>query len=51
MGGDQTLRSITIDPEAIDPEDVELLQEMIQAAVNEGLRALARARRARRWAT
>ena len=39
MGGDLTLRSITIDPEAVDPEDVELLQEMVQAAVNEGLRA------------
>jgi nucleoid-associated protein EbfC len=39
VGGDVTLRSITIDPEAIDPEDAELLQEMVQAAVNEGLRA------------
>jgi nucleoid-associated protein EbfC len=39
MGGDLTLRSILIDPEAIDPEDAELLQEMVQAAVNEGLRA------------
>src|ERR1700709_230612 len=39
VGGDMTLRSITIDPEAVDPEDVELLQEMVQAAVNEGLRA------------
>jgi DNA-binding YbaB/EbfC family protein len=39
VGGDVTLRSITIDPEAVDPEDVELLQEMVQAAVNEGLRA------------
>lgn len=40
MGGDQTLRSITIDPEAVDPKDVEMLQEMVQVAVNEGLRAL-----------
>ena len=39
IGGDMTLRVITIDPEAVDPEDVELLQEMVQAAVNEGLRA------------
>jgi nucleoid-associated protein EbfC len=39
VGGDLSLRSITIDPEAIDPEDAELLQEMVQAAVNEGLRA------------
>jgi DNA-binding YbaB/EbfC family protein len=39
MGGDLTLREITIDPEAVDPEDAEMLAEMVQAAVNEGLRA------------
>jgi DNA-binding YbaB/EbfC family protein len=39
MGGDMTLREITIDPEAVDPEEVELLAEMVQAAVNEALRA------------
>ena len=39
MGGDLTLREITIDPEAIDPEEPELLADMVQAAVNEGLRA------------
>jgi DNA-binding YbaB/EbfC family protein len=39
MGGDLTLRSIVIDPEAIDPEEAEMLAEMVQAAVNEGLRA------------
>lgn len=39
MGGDLTLREIIIDPEAIDPEDAEMLAEMVQAAVNEGLRA------------
>jgi DNA-binding YbaB/EbfC family protein len=39
VGGDLTLREIVIDPEAIDPEDAEMLQEMVQAAVNEGLRA------------
>jgi DNA-binding YbaB/EbfC family protein len=39
MGGDLTLREIAIDPEAIDPEEAELLAEMVQAAVNEGLRA------------
>jgi nucleoid-associated protein EbfC len=39
MGGDMTLRSIVIDPEAIDPEEAEMLSEMVQAAVNEGLRA------------
>jgi len=39
MGGDLTLREISIDPEAIDPEEAELLVDMVQAAVNEGLRA------------
>ncbi len=39
VGGDMTLRRIAIDPEAVDPEDVEMLQEMVQAAVNEGLRS------------
>lgn len=39
VGGDLTLREIVIDPEAIDPEEAELLAEMVQAAVNEGLRA------------
>ncbi len=39
MGGDMTLRQITIDPEAVDPEEAEMLAEMVQAAVNEGLRA------------
>ncbi len=39
VGGDLTLREIAIDPEAIDPEEADLLAEMVQAAVNEGLRA------------
>jgi len=39
VGGDLTLREISIDPEAIDPEEAEMLSEMVQAAVNEGLRA------------
>jgi DNA-binding YbaB/EbfC family protein len=37
--GDLNIKSITIDPQAVDPEDVELLQDMVLAAVNEGLRA------------
>jgi nucleoid-associated protein EbfC len=39
MGGDLSLREIAIDPEAIDPEEAEILADMIHAAVNEGLRA------------
>jgi DNA-binding YbaB/EbfC family protein len=37
--GDLTIKSIKIDPEAVDPGDVELLQDMVIAAVNEGLRS------------
>ncbi len=35
--GDMRLTSLTIDPEAVDPEDVEMLQDMIMAAVNDVL--------------
>ena len=37
--GDGRLESLTIDPDAVDPEDVELLQDMVLAAVNEALRS------------
>ena len=37
--GDLSIKAITIDPEAVDPDDVELLQDMVLAAVNEALRA------------
>ncbi len=37
--GDLVVKSITIDPQAVDPDDVELLQDMVLAAVNEALRA------------
>jgi DNA-binding YbaB/EbfC family protein len=33
----QEIRAITIKPEAVNPEDVELLQDMVLAAVNEAL--------------
>ena len=39
MTGDMQLREIKIAPEAIDPEDPELLQDMVTAAVNEALRS------------
>ena len=29
---------VTIDPEAVDPDDVEMLQDMVVAAVNEAMR-------------
>jgi DNA-binding YbaB/EbfC family protein len=39
ISGDLELREIRIDPEAVDPDDVELLQDMVQAAVNEAIRS------------
>ena len=39
MTGELELKDIKIDPSAVDPEDVELLQDMVQAAVNEAVRA------------
>lgn len=35
--GKQKLQSVKIDPQAVDPQEVELLEEMVMAAVNEGL--------------
>ncbi len=39
MTGHQKLQSITIDPEVVDPEDVEMLQDLIVAAINEAVDA------------
>jgi nucleoid-associated protein EbfC len=35
--GDLVIKSITIDPDAVDPEDVEMLQDMVTAAVNQAI--------------
>ena len=37
--GKQELVSVTIDPSAVDPDDVEMLQDLVLAAVNEALRS------------
>src|ERR671933_2448476 len=39
MTGDLRLESIAIDPDAVDPEDVDMLQDLVVAAVNEALRS------------
>jgi hypothetical protein len=39
MTGHQKLQSITINPEVVDPDDVELLQDLIVAAINEAVEA------------
>lgn len=38
VSGKKELLSVSIAPEAVDPEDVEMLSDMIVAAVNEALR-------------
>ena len=38
VSGKRELVSLTIDPDAVDPEDVDMLQDLIIAAVNEALR-------------
>lgn len=37
--GKQELRSVTIDPSAVDPADVEMLQDLVVAAINDALDA------------
>jgi DNA-binding YbaB/EbfC family protein len=39
MSGDLRLLELTISPDAIDPEDAELLQDTVLAAVNEAIRS------------
>ena len=39
VSGKNELVGLNINPEAVDPDDVEMLQDMIIAAVNEALRA------------
>ena len=37
--GDMRVHALEIDPDAVDPEDVEMLQDMVIAALNEALRS------------
>jgi DNA-binding YbaB/EbfC family protein len=39
VSGDLVVKAVSIAPDAIDPDDPELLADMVLAAVNEGLRA------------
>ena len=39
--GKMEVKSIEIEPEVVDPEDVEMLSDLVTAAVNEALRAAA----------
>jgi DNA-binding YbaB/EbfC family protein len=37
ISGHQKIQSITIEPEVVDPDDVEMLQDLVTAAVNEAI--------------
>ncbi len=39
VSGDLVVKAVVIDPEAIDPDDPELLQDMVLAATNEAIRS------------
>ena len=39
MSGDLEVKAVKIDPAAVDPQDVEILADMVLAAVNEALRS------------
>jgi DNA-binding YbaB/EbfC family protein len=39
VSGELEILDLKIDPDAVDPEDVELLQDMVQAAVSEAMRS------------
>lgn len=39
VSGKHEVTALEIDPEAVDPEDVEMLQDMVIAAVNEAMRS------------
>ncbi|MGS0763077.1 YbaB/EbfC family nucleoid-associated protein [Syntrophomonas curvata] len=38
VNGKQELLAIKIKPEVVDPEDIEMLEDLVMAAVNEGIR-------------
>jgi hypothetical protein len=39
MSGDLELQQLKIDPQAVDPDDVDMLQDLVLAAVNEAIRS------------
>lgn len=43
VSGDQQLLDVTISPEVVDPEDVEMLEDLVVAAVRQALQAAAEA--------
>lgn len=45
LDGEKNLKSLVIDPEVVDPEDVEMLQDLVLAAINDGVRKVDEAMR------
>lgn len=39
ISGDLVIKNVVIDPDAVDPEDVDMLADMVQAAANEAIRS------------
>ena len=48
LNGQRELTSLTINPQVVDPDDIEMLQDLVLAAVNEAIRKEAEAREAAR---
>lgn len=40
MTGDKKIKSVTLKPEAVDPNDIEMLQDLIISAVNETIQEI-----------
>ena len=47
MLGDKTLKSVKIKPEVVDPDDVEMLEDLIVSAVNDCMGQISRAEKER----
>ncbi len=47
MTGDLRLESLTIDPDAVDPDDVEMLQDLVLTAIKDGLEQASKVREER----
>jgi len=45
--GDGSVQSISINPEVVDPDDIEMLEDLVVAAVNEAIRGVAQQGEAR----
>jgi nucleoid-associated protein EbfC len=43
VSGSQELKSVVIDPSVVDPDDIEMLQDLVVAAVNQAMRSAAEA--------